>query len=402
MSTRFLQIHFLTHFPASLLNRDDVGLAKRLPFGGATRTRISSQCLKRHWRVAEDQWSLSSLDAGMSTRSRYIFAEKIAPVLQQDGMSSDMIVAVLLGIKAELLGESKKAKEAKGKKGDQDDSSDIDFRALLKTEQVIVLGQAEINYIIAMAKEIAAEAETTDKVDAALKSWFTRERKANLKQLKQATGLDAAMFGRMVTSDALARGDAAVHVAHAFTVHREFAETDYFSAIDDLEREEGALGSGHIGTTELTSGLFYGYVVIDVPLLASNLGDDSELAAKTIEHLVHLVAKVSPGAKLGSTAPYARAGLLLIERGSAQPRSLADSFLKPVSTNANESLVEKAVDALSTHLAKIDVMYGTEEERAFAAYFPVESIPGADDMSSIDTLAKWAGEAALESEMVGA
>ena len=51
---RFLQIHTLHSYPAALLNRDDSGLAKRMPFGGAVRTRISSQCLKRHWRVAKD------------------------------------------------------------------------------------------------------------------------------------------------------------------------------------------------------------------------------------------------------------------------------------------------------------------------------------------------------------
>ena len=43
---RFLQIHTLHSYPAALLNRDDSGLAKRLPFGGAVRTRISSQCLQ--------------------------------------------------------------------------------------------------------------------------------------------------------------------------------------------------------------------------------------------------------------------------------------------------------------------------------------------------------------------
>ena len=32
---RFLQIHTLTSYPASLLNRDDAGFAKRMPFGDA-------------------------------------------------------------------------------------------------------------------------------------------------------------------------------------------------------------------------------------------------------------------------------------------------------------------------------------------------------------------------------
>ena len=50
MNPRFLQLHTLTGYSATLLNRDDVGRAKRLPFGGYDRIRVSSQCLKRHWR----------------------------------------------------------------------------------------------------------------------------------------------------------------------------------------------------------------------------------------------------------------------------------------------------------------------------------------------------------------
>ena len=44
--------------------------------------------------------------------------------------------------------------------------------------------------------------------------------------------------------------DAAIHVAHAFTVHAEHTETDYFAAVDDLlggRDDEAQLGSGHIG-----------------------------------------------------------------------------------------------------------------------------------------------------------
>ena len=54
IKSRFLQIHTLHSYTAALLNRDDSGLAKRLTFGGVSRTRISSQCLKRHWRKAQE------------------------------------------------------------------------------------------------------------------------------------------------------------------------------------------------------------------------------------------------------------------------------------------------------------------------------------------------------------
>src|SRR5687768_14518897 len=71
----FLQIHTLTSYPAALLNRDGIGFAKRLPFGGSIRLRISSQCLKRHWRTFEDEGGIGGIELGgelvpMAVRSR--------------------------------------------------------------------------------------------------------------------------------------------------------------------------------------------------------------------------------------------------------------------------------------------------------------------------------------------
>ena len=110
-----------------------------------------------------------------------------------------------------------------------------------------------------------------------------------------------ALFGRMVTSDPAANIDAAIHVAHAFTVHREESESDYFSVVDDLQQDDEDAGAAHIGDMELTAGLFYGYVVVDVPGLVSNLegcaasdweSADKTLAGKVVDHLVHLIATV--------------------------------------------------------------------------------------------------------------
>ena len=50
--TMFLQLHLLTAYPASNLNRDDTGRPKTLDFGGAPRIRVSSQSLKRAWRTS--------------------------------------------------------------------------------------------------------------------------------------------------------------------------------------------------------------------------------------------------------------------------------------------------------------------------------------------------------------
>ena len=93
---RFLQIHTLHSYPAALLNRDDSELAKRMPFGGAVRTRISSQCLKRHWRVAQDEFSLHGIDGSTSAlRSRNIVERKVIQALKDAGnYGEDVLDAV--------------------------------------------------------------------------------------------------------------------------------------------------------------------------------------------------------------------------------------------------------------------------------------------------------------------
>ena len=103
-----------------------------------------------------------------------------------------------------------------------------------------------------------------------------RDVKANLAAMKHHAGLEAALFGRMVTSDLIANTEAAIHVAHAFTVHEEESESDYFTVVDDLKDRAGGddAGSAGIFDMELTSGLYYGYVVVDVPGLVANLGGD--------------------------------------------------------------------------------------------------------------------------------
>ena len=208
-------------------------------------------------------------------------------------------------------------------------------------------------------------------------------------------GLAGALFGRMVTSDPAANIDASVHVAHSFTTHSEESESDYFSVVDDLQEKDEDAGAAHIGDMELTSGIFYGYVVIDVPGLVSNLegceaekweSNDRSLAGNVVQNLIHLIATVTPGAKLGSTAPYSFANFLLVEAGCRQPRSLAGAFRLPVQAQTLHS-----VNALSEHLAGMDTAYGKREERR-ALWVGESEFPNTQNCS-LDQMAVWAANA---------
>ena len=385
---RFLQIHTLHSYPAALLNRDDSGLAKRMPFGDAVRTRISSQCLKRHWRVAEDEFSISNI-APDAFRSRNVVERTVMQPLRNAGETSgDVLEAVE---KAFNIG-------VYGKTGDTE-----------KGRQPLLLGLPEVEYLCEKAASICAEHQNDAEAakTAAEDLFHTRKGEGNnFRAMRQSAhlpgGLVGALFGRMVTSDPAANIDAAIHVAHAFTVHQEESESDYFSVVDDLQQKDEDAGAAHIGDMELTAGLFYGYVVVDVPGLVSNLtgcetgtweNADKDLAGKVVDHLVHLIATVSPGAKLGSTAPYSCADLMLIEAGIRQPRSLANTFRSP-----RKAQVADATNAMSQYLSKLDAAYGAKETRRVMSVEDCD-IPNAERLC-LDDLAAWASQAVLSGEAV--
>lgn len=353
---RFIQIHSLHSYPAALLNRDDSGFAKRLPFGGASRTRVSSQCLKRHWRMAEDAKALAAIPGAVeAVRSRETVTRQVIGPLRTATppiATPEVLEAVEKEFQTAVYGDKGGTK---------------------KGRQPLLLGLPEVAYLRTQAEALARDNATDAKAAGAAAKAYCKDIKANMKALREATalpgGLTAALFGRMVTSDTEANIDAAVHVAHAVTVHAEESESDYFSVVDDLRRAEDDAGADHIGDVELTSGLFYGYVVVDVPALISNLigaapedwaaaDTDRAMAAAVVDHLIHLIATVSPGAKRGSTAPYSYADLVLVEAGDRQPRTLANAFRVPVAPH-----VQAATAALAGHLGKLDAAYGAAEAR---------------------------------------
>ncbi len=381
---RFLQIHFLAPYTAALLNRDDAGLAKRLPYGNALRTRVSSQCLKRHWRLADDPnrpgggdpHGLHRIDgATLATRSRDLVDDRIIEPMR--GPIDDGVLGALqTWFNYAVYGGNETKKPTKlGAKVATDEKAQ---------RQTLLLGEPELIWLAEQATVLARDAAgDAQKAFDLAKDWHA-DFKKNIHALREATrlpaGLTGALFGRMVTSDPKANIDAPVHVAHAFTVHAEEAESDYFIAADDLAREEDT-GADTIQETELTSGLFYGYVVVDLPGLLRNLAGDAELAGAVLHNLVHLIAEVSPGAKLGSTAPYSRAVLMLLEAGDRQPRSLAEAFRTPCAPETGQ-----AVASLADYLGRLDTAYATGEDRRVMSLANTP-LPGAEP----GTLADLAG-----------
>lgn len=365
--TRFIQIHALTGYSSALINRDDTGLAKRISYGGAMRTRISSQCQKRAWRMNDGPDALFAIPGvAEDVRSKDVISH-VAANLAAEGMDPEILKAIepefLMAVYSEKAGDS-------------------------KNRQPLLFGGAEISFITEKMREAAAAKSPAEAAEAFRKG-YKAAMKAMREQVALASGLTAALFGRMVTSDVAANVEAAIHVAHAFTVHSDTSESDYFTVVDDLAKEDSS-GAGHIGESEISSGLFYSYVVVDVAGLIANLGGDAALGAEVVRRLVRMIASVSPGAKRGSTAPYSYASTLMVETGDAQPRSLAEAFRKPVGAASHEG----AEAALARHIEHLDNTYAGGETRAWLSLRNEADLPG--DRADLNGVADLAARAVAE------
>lgn len=322
--TDFLQLHLLTAYGPSNLNRDDTGRPKSVVFGGVPRLRVSSQSLKRAWR--ESTVFRDGLDGHLARRTQRLGADLLAH-LRTGGMDDQRALEVARDI-AGVFGKLRKV-------SDKDDATFIEQLAFVSPEER------------ATAFELADQALAGEKVAA----------KPEEVLQKADSAADIAMFGRMLADHPRFNREAAVQVAHAVTTHRAIAEDDYYTAVDDLKSrdEPDDAGAGFVGVQEYGAGVFYLYVCVDRGLLLDNLGGFQAVRDASLAALAEAAATVSPRGKQASFASRSCAIYALAERGGEQPRSLAAAFLKPV---AGEDQGTASVKALEGFRDRLDAAYG--------------------------------------------
>jgi len=146
-----------------------------------------------------------------------------------------------------------------------------------------------------------------------------------------------------------------VHVGHALTVHAIQSFVDFFSAQDELlDRDAGETGGAHIGSRELTTGVYYLPVVIDLRQLRKNLaGLQDEQLREVVSWLVRAVSTVTPAAMLGSTAPFTDPGEVVVTTGRSQPISMMAAFEREVTPTLDAAKV-----AFDAHAKRVWAMVG--------------------------------------------
>ncbi|GFM37361.1 type I-E CRISPR-associated protein Cas7/Cse4/CasC [Desulfovibrio psychrotolerans] len=355
--SKFIQLHVLTSYPASNLNRDDLGSPKRVVMGNTTRLRVSSQCLKRAWRTSDIFQNLGSEHMGVRTKEmgRHIFTALTKGCTLQDvlagkaasghAMLEEKEAVAIARTIAGVFGKNKSAYDPK-KDVDTDDSR----RKLLESLEIEQLAHFSQEEIAAISAQVEACRQNRKAPE---------EKQVNLLRTN-IKAVDIAMFGRMLAAEKDYNMDAAVQVAHAMTVHAVTVADDFFTAVDDLNRDDS--GAGHMGVSEFGAGVFYLYLCIDRDLLQQNLQDDAELTNRALTALLQAVAQVSPTGKQNSFGSHAYASYILAERGNEQPRNLSVAYLTGV--NSKDDVLQDAITRLTDTRAHMNKAYGQKTECA--------------------------------------
>lgn len=339
-----IELHILQSFPVSCLNRDDVGSPKTAVFGGVTRARISSQCVKRAIRLAARDFH-PELFAGERTK---LIVQPIAETAQRHGAGP-----------TEALEASKKFCDALA----TFDKTAFEKKGVLKVKTLMFLSPAEREEIgMELARVLASNVDAKAQ-DKAIKSAAAKVRDANLKD-----AADIALFGRMVASDHSLTLEGAAMFSHALSTHRADDGIDFYTAVDDRQREdptvseEDRAGSGMMGTLEFTSATHYRYVGLNLGLLADKDHLEALSASdrkKVVDTLLRAAILAVPGARKNSMNANTLPGYVLgLVKNSGQPLQLINAFERPVISK--NGLMSASVEALKEHHARLKTTWGIE------------------------------------------
>ena len=338
MST-YVDIHVIQSLPPSCINRDDSGSPKSAVYGSVRRLRVSSQSWKRAVRLYfKNHLNTSNL----GTRTKHL-AQIIATQIGEidSGLSETALTLAIKAINA-AADKNKKIIAVDNKGNFKKESTPLFFAS---PEQV------------RRTAELVVTSQQTGK----------RLSKKEVQQtLSAQSGIDIALFGRMVASTPVLNVDAACQVAHAISTHAAENEYDFFTAVDDdkSRSEEEDAGAGMMGTVEFSSATMYRYATVNLDMLVENLGD-GEAALRALEVFIKGFCLSMPTGKQNTFANRTVPEAVVVAVREDQPVSLVGAFEEAVPADAARGYVARSVEALARHAATIEDNYGLEPLRSF-------------------------------------
>jgi len=300
-----IEFHILQAFPVTCLNRDDVGAPKTAMIGGSTRARVSSQCWKRQVRK-----EMSDLGVKVGIRTKRIKEVLEAAMLKIDG-PDEKTAACATKIADALCKDT----------------------LLFFTES-----------------EAAGFAEYAASLDYNLEEMKPDNLVKDIAKISKKTinpaidGIDIALFGRMVAKAPSMNIEAAASFSHAISTHAINNELDFFTAMDDINDEQG---SSHMGLNEFNSSTYYRYISLDLgQLWQTTDGHNMSVAVDAFTKALYLAIPTARQTTQAGLCPWEFAKVF-VRKGQGLQASF-ETAVRP----SNGGHLSSSIKTLTSYLQK--------------------------------------------------
>lgn len=341
----FLDIHVIQTLPPSNINRDDTGSPKTAVYGGVRRARVSSQSWKKAIRdYFKENGNLSNVGVRSLDVVNFL-AEKIRELKPELSLE-------------DAINKSVKTFNAAGVSTTKDN----------RVKALFFLGKEQ-------ADNLAKEA-VKDNLD----------KKALQEILNSNIAIDIALFGRMVADDASLNEDASAQIAHAISTHGVQSEFDFYTALDDLSKEDQS-GAGMLGTIEYNSSTLYRYGNVALHEFYRQLNENKGQTIEAIKLFVEAFLNSLPTGKMNSFANQTVPASVIISLRKDRPVSFVSAFESAVKTKlSQEGYINESIEAMFKEHKNVQRFVEKPEISFYLNLSERHSLEGAKEELSLSNL----------------
>ena len=347
----FLDIHVIQTLPPSNINRDDTGSPKTAVYGGVRRARVSSQSWKKAMRdYFKENGNLSNVGVRSLDVVSFL-AEKIRELKPELSME-------------DAVNKSVKTFNAAGISTTKDN----------KVKALFFLGKEQADHL---AKEAIKD---------------NLDKKALKEILNSNIAVDIALFGRMVADDASLNEDASAQIAHAISTHGVQSEFDFYTALDDLSKEDQS-GAGMLGTIEYNSSTLYRYGNVALHEFYRQLDKNKGQTIEAIKLFVEAFLNSLPTGKINSFANQTVPASVVISLRKDRPVSFVSAFETAIKTKlSQEGFVNESIEAMFKEHKNVQRFVEKPEISFYLNLSEGHSLEGAKEELSLSDLLHDLGE----------
>ena len=341
----FLDIHVIQTLPPSNINRDDTGSPKTAVYGGVRRARVSSQSWKKAIRdYFKENGNLSNVGVRSLDVVNFL-AEKIRELKPELSLE-------------DAVNKSVKTFNAAGISTTKDN----------RVKALFFLGKEQ-------ADNLAKEA-VKDNLD----------KKALQEILNSNIAIDIALFGRMVADDASLNEDASAQIAHAISTHGVQSEFDFYTALDDLSKEDQS-GAGMLGTIEYNSSTLYRYGNVALHEFYRQLNENKGQTIEATKLFVEAFLNSLPTGKMNSFANQTVPASVVISLRKDRPVSFVIAFESAVKTKlSQEGYINESIEAMFKEHKNVQRFVEKPEISFYLNLSEGHSLEGAKEELSLSNL----------------